>query len=163
LSFPVYSSYKEELELLQNYIDNKIIPVSVYLSTDYICLSFDDSKLYGFAIDEKQRKKEVAEIKKNHINKEVVTDLIKQCYVKHYKLLEEKQLSNKLSNRAFSVDTNPDYIGCSILDLLPNGEIKIVKAFHYDLTDANASLPKEFTQEQRTHENNKRKRLWIFI
>lgn len=57
-----------------------------------------------------------------------------------------------------SLDTNPDYIGCSILDKANNDKgYNVVHTFGYDLKENNKSLPKEYTTIDRTHHNYKRK------
>lgn len=158
LKFGNYSSYKKELLLLQNLIEDKKIAITVYLSTNYISITFDDEKLYNYAIDEKERKKEILDKTKNITDKDTRTNIIKKIYQKYYKEQERLKLDSKLDYRYFSVDLNPDYIGCSILDKLDDdGEFKVVKAFYYNFTDINKKLPRLATAEERKRRNNQKK------
>jgi hypothetical protein len=43
-------------------------------------------------------------------------------------------MCNKKKNRYASVDLNPEFIGLSILDKTPNGEVVIVEKLCFDLT-----------------------------
>lgn len=152
-----YSNYRGVLSKLQELINDKEISVSIRLSTEYIYLIFDNEKLNGYAIDESSRRLDVKQIKENHICKDTQKELIKEVYKEYYRKLEDKKLSNKLSYRYLAFDTNPDYIGCSILDKISETEFKIVKTFSYDLTELNKMLSKETTKEERILINNKRK------
>ena len=56
-----------------------------------------------------------------------------------------------------SIDTNPYYIGCSILDKCGD-DVKIVHTFNYDLSKLNELNPKDKTNNiDKIHVNNKRK------
>lgn len=135
ISFSHYKSYKNELLKLKELSENKEISISIYLSTDYISISYDDSKLNGYCIDENERRKEVNEIKLKKYNKDEEKLLIKDVYKKYYNILEEKQLLGKKKNRYFSFDSNPEYIGCAILDKINDNDFKVIKTFYFDLSD----------------------------
>lgn len=161
--FTCYNSHKKTFIKLQELIDKKEIAITVNLSTNYICLSYDDEKFNGFDVDIKQRTSEVKKINSQHIDKQTKTDLIKAIYCKYYQQQRDRKLLNKLDYRYLSIDTNPDYIGCSIIDKVgdkPDG-IKIIKCFNYDLTILNKPIDKTIkkynTNEYRKHINNKRK------
>ena len=139
---------KKILNRLQELIDSKSIAITVKLSTKYIHLIFDDSIVSGYKLDEKNRRKEVQDINKNHIDKDTKTTLIKDVYKKYYKELEIKMLKDKKSNRYLSVDSNPNYLGFAILDKEEN-DFKIIKTFYYDLSKLNNK--KEKNTNKRIH------------
>lgn len=152
-----YSNYKQILCKLQDKINYKSISVSVRLSTEYIYLIFDDEKLNNYSLELVNRFKEVNIINQTHIDKTVKSNLIKEVYKKYYKLQEKVKLGNKLSYRYLAIDTNPDYIGCSILDKCGDKH-KIVHTFNYDLSKLNTLSPKDKTNNgNKIHVNNKRK------
>jgi hypothetical protein len=157
IEFFNYKNYNKELSKLQELINNKEIAITIQLSKDYIWLMFDDEKFNGYSLNEKERRKEVDIIKKDHIDNETKTELIKKIYNKYYEKLRQKKLNNKLSYRYLSIDTNPDYIGCSIIDKLNDNNIKIVHTFCYNLTNNNLKLPRTLSNIDRTHFNNKRR------
>jgi len=152
-----YKNYHKELYKLQELINNKEIAITIQLSKDHIFIIFDDEKFNDYNLNFIERKKEVEIIKKEHINKETKTELIKSVYNKYYEELRQKKLYNKLSYRYLSIDTNPDYIGCSIIDKINDSDIKIIHTFCYDLTNNNLKLPRTLLNIDRTHFNNKRK------
>ena len=66
-------------------------------------------------------------------------------------------LFRKKDNRCLSIDLNPNYIGCSILDKTDNfNEPKIIKAWYYDLRKLNRKLSRTTTIKQRKTQTNKR-------
>lgn len=143
-----YNSYRNTLLVLQHLIEDKDISVTVRITKKHLTLIFDEERLSGYSINIKERTKEVNEIKLKGFDKDYQTSLIKDVYVKFYEENRKLKLSNKLSNRYFGIDTNPDYIGCSILDRIGD-DYKIVKTFYYDLT---------FLNDVKHHKlNNKRK------
>lgn len=109
------------LKQLQEMVDKKEISITVSVSDDHICFTFDDQQLYGFAIDVAARRKQCKGKKK---------DEIKEIYKEHYDMQRDKMLSDKLQYRYLAVDTNPNDIGVSILDDV-NGEMRIVKTFYF--------------------------------
>lgn len=155
IQFGNYSTYKNLLLKLQDAIDKKEISVSVTISCDFINLTFDDELLYGYAIDEKVRKKAVKKIKKEHIDKEIQKKLIKQIYLQSFIEQKEKKLLRKNKNRYLSIDLNPYYIGCSIMDYIGD-EIKIVITFYYDLSILGRKLFRTASDEHRKYISNKR-------
>ena len=128
---------KQILSKLQELIDSKSIAITIKLSTKYIHLTFDDSIVSGYKLDQKSRRKEVQEITKNHIDKETKDILIKNVYKKYYKELEIKMLKGKVNNRYLAVDSNPNYLGFVILDKINDTDFKVVKTFYYDLSKLN--------------------------
>jgi hypothetical protein len=153
----IFRNNKKDIEKLIPMIKNKLISVSATINENTINIVVDNEKLNGYSIDVQSRKKEVDNIKKSHIDKEVIHNKIIEVYKKYHRELEDKKLINKKQDRCLSIDLNPNYIGCSILDKLHDGEVKIIKTFDYDLSELNKKLPKEATKEQRKKLNNLRK------
>ena len=155
LEFSNYKSYKKDWQKLQYLIDNKLISISVMLSGENICLSFNDKVLHGYSLDVSSRTKEIKKIKEQNLPLEEQTQQIKTLYKECFRRAEKKAIGNKKPNRYLAIDTNPDYIGCSILDKCGD-EIKVVHAFNYDLTKANERLDRSCPPNLRKHINNKR-------
>ena len=129
--------YYNQISTLNKLIElsnNKEISLSVRISNDYLVIMYDETILSGFCIDEKTRRKEVKEIKSKKYPKEIEKELISELYRNYNKELVERKLKNKKKNRYIGIDTNPDYIGFSIIDKQPNGDFKVIKTFCYDLT-----------------------------
>jgi len=143
---------KKLLEKLQELIDNKLIAISIYISNDSISLSYDDSIVSGYFLDKKSRSNEIRELKNKKLDKETEKLAINEIYVKYYKILEEKKIKGKRINRYFSFDTNPNFIGCSILEKNKDGSFTIIKVFYYDLSDINNIKKTELnTTNKRIH------------
>lgn len=157
IEFSHYKSYEKTLNKLQEQIDLKLISVSVRLSEKFIYLLFDDEQLNGFSLNVIDRTKEVKEIKNSYNSKEIKTEQIKEIYKKYYKEQEQSKLKGKLNYRYVAFDTNPDYIGCSILDKV-NDDFKVICTFNYDLSEFNnLKLNKSSSDKEQIHLNNKRK------
>lgn len=146
-----YKNYVSILDKLQEYTDNKLIPVSVRLDTKYIYLMFDEEKLNGYSINEVERTIEIKGVKSRSLDKETEKQCIKEVYKEYYREQEDRKLEGKLSYRYMGIDTNPDYIGVSILDKISDDEYKVVYTFCYDLSELNK-------RENHT-KNNKRKHI----
>ena len=157
IEFSCYHSYKKTLKELQYYSDHKLIPISLFISSDSISLSYDDKILNGFAINESERRNEVKEIKKNHIDPIVIKDLISKVYIQYNENLKQRMLNKKLNYRYLAIDTNPDYIGCSIIDKVGDKDIKVVHAFNYNVKEQNEKTDKSCDIPCKTHVNNQRK------
>ena len=157
----IYSAkknYQKKLLQLQKIVNSKLLPITIKLSTEYIYISYDEETLNGFGLDESSRKQEVKNIKEEHIDKDKQQLLVKEVYKKYYDEQKDRQLKNKLPNRYLSIDLNPEYIGCSILDKInENGDFKIVKTFCYDLSLHNQRLKISSTDKKQKYQNNKRK------
>jgi len=149
------SMYYKNLLKLQKMIDTKDISVTIGLTEDYITIIFDEEILSGYSIDIKERKKDIQTIKNKKLNKEYEAIQIKEIYQKYYKEQENNMMKDKLSNRILAFDSNPNYIGYSIID--NSTEIKVIHTGYYDLLEINKKLPKNATNNQKRHVNNKRK------
>jgi len=123
-------SQNKELEQLQTLIDLKQIPVTVYLSSDKISITYSSERLNNFDFKENDYKKE----KKNKSDEEK-----KQIWIKYKKEQEQRKLKNKISDVYCGIDLNPEYIGIAI-----RNKTKILFTKCYDL---NAIL-------KRTKDNN---------
>ena len=146
------------LKALQELINQKQIAITVRIQHNEIHLYYDDAVVSGYYIDEAARKKEVQEATKHITDKKEKQLMINAVYVKYYKLLEAQKLIGKNPDRIFSIDTNPDYIGCSILERVgQTTEFKIIYVHCYDLRKINKKLPRTATAKERTKQNNKRK------
>lgn len=159
---------KNRLKVIKQLVElsnNKDISISVSLCNNFICLTYDDSKLSGFTIDEKARRVEVEKVKSTTNDKEEQTILIKNIYKEHHEKLRSKMLINKIPNRCLSIDMNPSYIGISVLERdlenehIESGEhaIKIIKTECYDLRRFTKKLPQEASEEEREYHRNKHK------
>lgn len=150
-------SHKRELEKLSRYAANKSISVSVRLSKEYLCVSFDEEDLCGFSVDEKSRRDEVRRIKAERPDGEARTALIKDVYRKYNREREERMLEGKVEKRCIAVDLNPTNIGWSVLDRTSGGEAEVVSAGQYEYGWLCRRLHKPSASPEQVHLNNKRK------
>jgi len=144
--------YRNHLKIINKLIElsnNKDISLSIRISNDYIVIMYDETILSGFCIDERTRRQEVKEIKSKNYSKEYEKQLISELYRKYNKALIENKFKNKKRNRFIGIDTNPDYIGFSIVDKQKNGEYKIIKIFCYDLTQLNDKKNHKFSNKRK--------------
>jgi len=138
----------KDLCKLQDLGDKYLIPISVHLSSDFICLSFDEEKLNDFHFKEVEFKRELKKIPKSQ--KLERTALARSFHLDQ----RERQLRNKNPNRYMAVDLNPQYVGWSILDKQSN---KIVDKGCYDLSQLSTKLRLSSSDPKQLHQNNKRK------
>jgi hypothetical protein len=143
-----YRNYKQILIKLQELINNKEIAITVRLTKSHIVLTFDEEKFSGYNVNVSERTKEVNLIKDKNFTKEYQTELIKEVYKKYYDENKTLKLSNKKVNRYFAIDSNPDYLGCSIIDKIGD-EIKVIKTFYYDLTELNDIGNHKFSNKRK--------------
>jgi hypothetical protein len=113
-------SQKKELEQLQSLIDLKEIPVTVYLSSDKINITYSSERLNNFDFKENDYKKEIRNIKPKEDRSKL--------WVVYKKDQEQRKLKNKLSDVYCGIDFNPEYIGVSI-----RNKTKILFTKCYDL------------------------------
>jgi hypothetical protein len=114
-------SQKKELKQLQTLIDLKEIPVTVYLSSDKINITFSSERLNNFDFKENDYKKE----KKNKSDEEK-----KHLWIKYKKEQEQRKMFGKLSDVYCGIDLNPEYIGIAI-----RNKSKILHTECYDLSE----------------------------
>ena len=156
LNINTRSKYYKDLLKLEIMINNKEISITVGLTENSIFFSFDKEILSGYSINIKERTKDIKKIKDLHLPKEQETLEIKDLYKEYYEDQEKRMMINKISNRIIAFDSNPNYIGYSIIDKLNDNDVKVIHTGFYDLRKLNKKLPKETTIEERTHINNKR-------
>lgn len=161
-------NYKNKnLKKLQELINTNAISVTVSLSKDHICISYDETILSGYCINKSARTKEVKEKTFNVLNEDLKNQIIKQVYKKHYDILREKKLINKKENRFISIDMNPDYLSFTIGDsnLISKEEeitntqkdFNIIKSGCFDLTKINKKSNQSSDCQLSIYLSNKRK------
>ena len=156
INFKLPKKFINDFILLSKLVENKELALTIEISNKFIYFIFDNEKLNGFSIDEKSRRKEVAKIKNERLNKDLEKVLINNVYVKYYNEQDERKLKGKIKDRCISIDMNPDNIGMSILDKTDNG-IKILYAKYYDLSFLCKNLGKRSNDNINKKQRNKRK------
>ena len=157
LNIKTQSKYYKNLLKLEKLINNKEISVTVGLTEKKISITFNEEILSGYSLNTKERTKEVRKIKEKYLTKEHKDIKIKEIYKQYYESQNTKMSNNKLPNRILAFDSNPNFIGYSVIDKLENNEVKVIHTGFYNLTKLNKKLPKDITIEERKHINNKRK------
>ena len=158
-------SRKKDIDKLVMLANNKLISITMNVSNKSISLSFDDSKLNGWLIDEQERYLRVEATKQLGLDKEEESKLIKEIYKEYHEQLREKKMVDKIEGRVLSIDMNPSYLGVSVLQRdfknedTENGKqsFKILHTFCYSLAKLNKRIPKEATDIEREYITNKRK------
>ena len=148
--------FREELSKLAEMTQAKAIPVSVTMSCDGICLTFDEEALNGYALNKKDRNAEVREVKAQHIDKETQSALIKDIYKKYYDEQRERKAFDKIKDRVLVVDLNPECIGYSILDKTVSG-VKVVHCGLISFKKLMAKTHKSSDSAESKYRNNKHK------
>jgi IS605 OrfB family transposase len=98
----------------------------------------------------------IRDIKKQGYDKSYETILIKEKYKEYYDEQRNRKLHNKLSNRVFAVDINPEYIGFSVLDKR-NNNIKVVKCGLISFKKLMNKTHKKSDSFESKYRNNKHK------
>lgn len=160
LSYKVTNNYQKLLLKLQEVKDEKLLPITVSLTTKYIILSFDEEILNGYAFNEKDYFNELKLIDKNNIEKR------KELYIKYKNEQKERKLRNKNENRFLSFDLNPQYIGISVCDKTKEG-YNIIHKEYFDLSLLSQKLGLSSEDLLTIKQGNKRKYeiscLWKYI
>jgi IS605 OrfB family transposase len=138
IEFICAQNYKNKLIDLQNLADDSLLPITFSLSTEYLCLTYDESPI------------------SNRINKKQFIKSDKVHNKKIYDKQRESMLIGKLPDRYMSVDLNPQYIGVSICDRTNLG-MNIIVTKCYDLSNLSSKLKLSSTDKKQTYQNNKRK------
>jgi len=145
IDFYCGKNQKKILSRLQESILTNPQPITVTINSEYIIITYDESKLNGTAFDlvevNRLRKKANSEIEK----KEIYKTLVKQH--------ELDLLKGKLENRIASIDLNPNNIGFSIVDYTDTQRIVFTKC--YDLTFLNKKSGK--SSDNNSYQVSKRK------
>jgi len=145
---------KEEkiLKKIQNLIKDNLIPLTIRLFNDRVCISYDNELISGYAFNEKAYNEAIVGIKDPEEKKRIKAEF--------YKEQKERKLYNKIKNRYFAYDSNPNYIGICIVDMLtddPEGDFEIVYVNVFELKELNAKLGLGSSDEAQLRQNNKRK------
>jgi hypothetical protein len=144
LKFYINKGQRDIFDRLELLCKNKSIPVTIKLTTKEIHITFEEGIITGKYLDIKKVYRKISNIK----DKEERKILISNAYKEH----EEKNFTNKTSNRYCGIDLNPDGIGYCVADRLsvdPNGDFKIIKKGFIDLKYL---INKKVTSGKRKHE-----------
>ena len=133
---------------VQELSEKSQIPLSIHLTSLYICISFDEEKLNSYDFKKNELNSKLKEIPRKY--KLERTKLAKSFYEDQ----KNRKLYNKNPNRYLAVDLNPQYVGWSILDKHSN---KIVDKGCYDLSQLSTKLKLSSSNPKQVHQNNKRK------
>lgn len=155
ITFKVSRSH--DLKRLAQAAKDKALPISVHLTTEYICISFDEQGLNGYGLNEKARRMAVKAVKAEYLPKDEETLRIKDVYKSFYDKQREHMLEGKIANRCMAVDLNPTNIGWSVLDRTENGECKVVACGQYEYSWLCRKSGKSSHSAEQKHLNNKRK------
>ena len=147
--------FQSELKKLSELTQSKNISISVYLSTENICISFDEENLNDYGLDIKGQNAGVKEIKQNQ-PREIQKDLIKDLYKRFYDDQRSRKLEGKIKDRVCAVDLNPEYIGFSILDK-KGTDIKIVDCGLISFKKLMSKTHKSSSSAESKYRNNKHK------
>jgi len=147
---------KEEFLKIKDFIDRKELSITLQISTNQICVSFDDEVLSGYYVDEKERRKEVKLIKEKELSDVEKTEIIKAVYKKYHDDLKIKKLFGKIENRFIAVDINPDFIGYCVADRGEDGIKKIIEKGVINLSLLNEKLGLASDHPLTIKQNNKR-------
>lgn len=148
INYIISKKYKKYLLKLHEIKDKKILPISIKLDSNFICLTFDEEILNNYSFDWKGYNKAI----KNKSKEEK-----KELFKKYIKEQKSRKLKDKLNNRYASIDLNPEYIGVSILNKNKNNSITIIDKFCYRLTDLIKKNNKSSDDTDSIYINNKRK------
>lgn len=149
ISYKVSKKYKTDLLKLQKIKDLKQQSISVFMTTKFLCITFDDSKINNYDFNKKLYIDKIKDITDK--------DIQKQIYKEQYIELSDFKLIGKKSNRYASIDLNPEYIGVSILDKFDDNNFKLIDSFCYNLTDLIGKSGLASVHKDSKYLTNKRK------
>ena len=135
------------LEKLQELVGE--ISLSVRLTEDFICISWDEEKVSGFAFNEREYKRERAMIQKGSPKEE-----FKSLKQKWYREQDSRKLVGKISGRTLSLDLNPENIGVAVTD--KNQNCKLLYTEVIMLEGLNTALRLASTHKYQKKQNSKR-------
>jgi IS605 OrfB family transposase len=160
ISYKVTKNYQKLLLKLQVIKEEKLLPITVSLTTKYIFLTFDEEILNGYSFDDKNYFKELKLINKNNTEKR------KELYIKYKNEQKEKKLKDKIKNRYLAFDLNPQYIGISVCDKKSDG-YNIIHKEYFDLSLLSQKLGLSSDDDKVIKQGSKRKYeiscLWKYI
>jgi hypothetical protein len=135
------------LSKLQNSILTNPQPITVTISSKYIVISFDESKLEGLALNVNQINRD----RKKAVTKEQKKSIYKNAAIEH----EQKLLENKVKHRIGAIDLNPNFIGFSIVDYTDKKQIIYTKCYNFttlNLKTGKSSVTNSYQTNKRKHE-----------
>jgi len=152
------SNRKDKFEKeIQQAIENKLLSVTVSLNNQSFSLSYDEATLCGFAINKIERKKDVYEATKYCTDSVERKKIINSVYRDYYDRVKQRQFSDKISNRLLGIDLNPEHIGYSIVDLLPNNKVKVIEIGSFNFKKIMKRSGLYSGHPETIYRNNKRK------
>lgn len=141
---------KKLLLKLQRMSEERAIPLTIRLTSNFIHLTYDNELVAGYSFNDVACKKEQRLIDKE--NKEER----KQVYIKHKREQESRKKIGKIDNRYISVDLNPGCIGVSVFDDC-DGKQRFIHNELIDLSKLNTRLGLSSIDPKQIKQNNKRK------
>ena len=146
IEFEDYKNQRKTLAKIQELTKLDRLPVTVSLSNDYVCLTYDEAKLQGKHLNKNELKRQ---------QKKATTDIAKkEIYKTFIKEHEHSLLVGKIENRVAAIDLNPSFIGFSITDFNTD---KLIYFTCYSLEILNrktgkSSTDNKYQNRKRTHE-----------
>ena len=125
--------WKNILQVLSELCNRKEIALTVRVSKRYLCLTYDEEALNGFAVDEVSKRKAVMLIKREMHPKEIESSLIKNTYKLYYDEQRARKLNGKIAERCIAIDMNPTNVGYSVLDKTSGGCANVIHCGLIDL------------------------------
>ena len=147
-------NYRTYFAKLDQFVKDKLIAISIRLSTDEIKITFDDDKLSGFEFNKKEFFKERKKVIKENplISKEELTNIFK-----NWKLDQKlRMIQDKTETRYCSIDLNPEFIGIVFLEKTKT-HIKLIDKLCLDLTKVTKKSGKSSDDKLSKYFSNKRK------
>ncbi len=148
ISYKTKSNYRKILNKLELIKDSKLLPISVKLSSTYICITFDNDLLTNYHFNKKEFYNELNTIPKE--DKKLRTEVAK----KYLKEQEERMFEDKNRDRYCAIDLNPEYIGLSVID---KNDFKIIHKQTFDLSLLMKKSNESSDNEKSIYLTNKRK------
>jgi IS605 OrfB family transposase len=146
LKYSTSKNYQKQLLRLEEIKDSNLLPISVRISNDYIWICFDEEKLNCFNYDFKSWKKDISNFEDR-----------KQTSTKYAIEQSERKLKGKNRKRYLSIDLNPCFIGCCVLEETEYETFTVLDRFCYDLSILTAKSNKSSKHKDSKYLNNKRK------
>jgi len=148
ISYKTKSNYRNILNKLQLIKDSKLLPITVRLTSTYICITFDSVLLTDYNFNKNEFYNELNKIPKD--DKLLRTEIAK----KYIKEQEERMFKDKIKDRYCAIDLNPEYIGLSIID---KKNFKIIHKQTFDLSLLMIKSGESSDDKKSIYLTNKRK------
>jgi IS605 OrfB family transposase len=148
ISYKTTSNYRKILAELELIKDSKLLPISVRLASNYICITFENELLTNYNFNKKEFYEELNTIPKD--DKTLRTEIAK----KYLKDQEERMFEGKNKDRYCAIDLNPEYIGLSVID---KNNFNIIHKQTFDLSQLIKKSNESSDHEKSIYLTNKRK------